>query len=274
MNGIIHWWLEGLQQSRGVRDAKCWHRHRADSIHKRDMHLEGHQTAHEAKIIGSICRTGRSGCVADTGKHTHTQERPRGKQCLLGTRSFSELCSQHSTREFKSFQHPETSNQFTADSPRTFWKSVHSYALQLHASDLEICLSTSCVIQSTALRKKIRSDPCFSNSLCLPAVCRRVERFIHNEIWSLVSGAPAWGAQRLRPFLSEMSTDRCDKQSWSWGQSVWWRWGMSERFNKYANKKSPHSDEQKGSVNLQLSDVEVKGIQRNKSTGASGPLCS
>lgn len=57
MNGIIYYRLQGPKQS---REPSCWHRHRADLMHKRDTYLEGHQTAHEAKIIGSISWTGRA----------------------------------------------------------------------------------------------------------------------------------------------------------------------------------------------------------------------
>lgn len=62
------------------------------------------------------------------------------------------LCSQHSTWEFKSFQQ-RSSNQFTTDSHCTSYKSIHSFAPQLYTSDLEICLSSSCMMQSTTLRK-------------------------------------------------------------------------------------------------------------------------
>lgn len=101
--------------------------------------------------------------------HTHRRDHVENISSVcwghtLGFLDVFKLCSQHSTWEFKSFQQ-RSSNQFTTDSHCTSYKSIHSFAPQLYTSDLQICLSSSCMMQSTTQENQLK--PVFS--LLLPS---------------------------------------------------------------------------------------------------------
>lgn len=234
VNRIIYWRVEGPNH----RKADCWHKHRADCVHKRDKHIWRDTKLHvrQKSFTASVGQVGpqtRSGCVGYKGG-THGRYHVENVRSVCWGHGCALLDASNTPHGNESIQH-RSKNQLTTGSRSTSYTSILSFTQQPHTSDLEICLwsqlyDTIHHSQENQLRAVFSlqttmhcSPPhtlCFSAVLS-SAVCNRVESDFRCDRWCQTHRFQHLRNSCLsRVRISGISWDQRDEQLRSWGHNM------------------------------------------------------